>query len=296
LPAPSQNHGTRNTEYAPRIEPVATPPPSTTDQPTPTRASKPKARNGKIARLAKPLRDMVNLMLQNNIQHSMIAEALEEHGVRVTKRNISNWKTRGGYDDWRLEQERITTTRLRQDNITDYLRPTDATHLPEVGLQLTATQLCEFLLNPQTQQQLTSAPEKFARTISNLCRVTRHLHLLQKYRDDSARELGHKHNPERVKRKIDHQLETTRDIYSAEKLGETINDPDISHRDFIPKNPFSHAAQHISEQESPRPAFDSSKFLSDMVEALKNYNPLQPPTPPNSNAKSTSQQDDEPCS
>jgi hypothetical protein len=217
---------------------------------------------------------MVNLMLQNNIPHVDIANAIEEHGVRVTERNVSNWKTRGGYDDWRLEQERIITTRLRQDNLTDYLRPTDATHLPEVGLQLTATQLCEFLLNPQTQQQLTSDPEKFARTISNLCRVTRHLHLLQKYRDDSARELGYKHNPERVKRETDQRLETTRHIYSAEKLSETDDEPDIPHRNFIPKNAHSNVAHDDSDQN--RPAVDPLSLLSAMTSALKNARSSKP--------------------
>src|SRR5262249_562604 len=141
--------GSRNTQYATRLAPSASQfPASVTALPT-SRDSKPKSRNGKIARLAKPLRDMLNLILQNNIPHQNTVQALDEHDVRVTRRNISNWKTRGGYDEWRLEQERILTKRLRQDNITDYLRTADATHLPEVGLQLAATQLCEFLLNPQ---------------------------------------------------------------------------------------------------------------------------------------------------
>jgi hypothetical protein len=238
----------------------------TIQQPTNPFPARPRklSRNGKIARLAKPLRDMVNLMLQNNIQHSMITEALEENGVRVTKRNISNWKTRGGYNEWRLEHERIVTKRLRQDNITDYLRATDATHLPEVGLQLAATQLCGFLLNPDTMQQLTSNPEKFARTLSNLCRITRHIHLLQKYRDDSARELGDDENPERIKRETEKRLESIRDVYSAEKLGEFANDPDISHRNFLTKDgyPADLPQEHV-------PADDSHlKFAQDLLDAV----------------------------
>src|SRR5260370_42120419 len=56
-------------------------------------------RNGKIARLPYLERDMVNRMLRNNIPHSKIVGALEEHGIRVTVRNVSNWKTRGGYKE-----------------------------------------------------------------------------------------------------------------------------------------------------------------------------------------------------
>src|SRR5437868_21683 len=37
-----------------------------------------RTRNGKIARLPHPVRDMVNRMLRNNIPHSKIAEALTE--------------------------------------------------------------------------------------------------------------------------------------------------------------------------------------------------------------------------
>ena len=53
-------------------------------------------RKGKIARLPKLERDMVNRMLQNNVPQDRIVAALDDLGIRVTLRNISNWKTRGG--------------------------------------------------------------------------------------------------------------------------------------------------------------------------------------------------------
>jgi hypothetical protein len=215
-------------------------PESSNNHPVPSPPRK-VSRNGKIARLAKPLRDMVNLMLQNNISHQKIVGALDEHGVRVTARNVSNWKTRGGYEEWRLEHERALEKHLRQDNLLDYLRTTDASQLPEVGLQLAATQLSEFFLKPETEQQLATSPEKFARTISNLCRVTRHLHLLQKYRDDSARGLGSQHNPERIKREVENGFEITRNVYSAEKLGQSIHESDIPHRNFLTKDGYAPA-------------------------------------------------------
>jgi hypothetical protein len=282
----SSEGGSRMTNHTSRPDPPAIQLPASDSQrpigdipnPVPKTIRK-LSRNGKIARLAKPLRDMVNLMLQNNIQHSMIAEALEEHDVRVTKRNISNWKTRGGYNEWRLEHERIITKRLRQDNITDYLRATNATHLPEVGLQLAATQLCEFLLNPQTEQQLTSNPEKFARTLSNLCRITRHLHLLQKYRDDSARELGYDHVPERVKREHEKRLETTRDVYSAEKLGETINDRDISHRNFLTKDGYPPAPPEHHEPRDNSNLDFMKQFLDGVIARQANAQKLRQNSP-----------------
>ena len=49
---------------------------------------------------------MVNRMLQNNVPQDRIVAALDDLGIVVTLRNISNLKTRGGYKDWCLEQER----------------------------------------------------------------------------------------------------------------------------------------------------------------------------------------------
>ena len=193
------------------------------------------SRNGKIARLPKLERDMVNRMLWNNIPHHKIVGALEEHGIYVTLRNVSNWKTWGGYKEWCLEQDRALETRLLQDNLTDHLRTNDASQLPEVGLQLAATHLSQFLLGPEAQQQLKTDPQAYSRNVATLCRLTSEIHTLQKYRDDSAKELGSQHNPERIKRKAEEGIEITRNIYSAAKLGETVNEPDTPHRNYLPK-------------------------------------------------------------
>lgn len=201
-----------------------------------TRASRPKARRGKIARLPYAVRDMINRMLRNNIAHSTIVEALDEHNIKVTERNVSNWKTRGGYRDWCIEQDRALETRLLQDNLTEHLRTNDASQLPEVGLQLAATQLSQIFLQPNIQQQLISDPDKYARTIGILCRLARQIHNLQKYRDDAAKELGSEHNPERIRRETERALEITRDTYSSFIPENAPVDPEVPHRNFIPKN------------------------------------------------------------
>jgi hypothetical protein len=193
-------------------------------------------RHGKIARLPYLERDMVNRMLRNNITYAKIREALREHGIRVTERNVSNWKTRGGYEDWCREQDRAVEIRLLQDNLAEHLRRNDATMLPEVGLQLAATNLSQYFLRSETQRQLASDPEKNSRAISILCRLARQIHHLQKYRDDSARELGGACNPERLKREAEKEVELTRNVYSAARLGETVNEPDTPHRNYVPRN------------------------------------------------------------
>ncbi|HEY6227482.1 MAG TPA: hypothetical protein VI282_10210 [Verrucomicrobiae bacterium] len=181
---------------------------------------------------------MINRMLRNNIPHSQIVDALDELAFKITERNISNWKTRGGYRDWCLAQDRALETRLLQDNLLEHLRKNDASQLAEVGLQLVATELSQFFLKPETRAQLTAEPEKLARTIGILCRLARQIHILQKYRDQSAKELGDAHNPELLKRDTDETIESVRDTYSAEKPSQSPEDPCIPHRNFIPKNGY----------------------------------------------------------
>ncbi|HWX20973.1 MAG TPA: hypothetical protein VN578_13820 [Candidatus Binatia bacterium] len=191
-------------------------------------------RNGKIARLPKSARDMVNRMLFNHIPDNQIASALSDIGFTVTPRNVSNWKTRGGFKEWCLEQEHALQFRLLQDNLTDYLRQHDASQVPEVGLQLAATHLVQFLLRPEAAQQLTTQPEKYCRTLASLCRLSGQIQALQKYRDDSAKELGQSHYPERVKREEEKDIEIVRETYSS-TIGESPRDPNIPYRNYLPK-------------------------------------------------------------
>jgi len=48
--------------------------------------------------------------------------------------------------------------------------------------------------------------------------------------------IGYKYDPERVKRENERAFEITRNVYSAAKLGESVHEPDIPHRNYIPKN------------------------------------------------------------
>jgi len=228
------------TPQTPNPEPVSTSAaasPQFEVLPPPLDATKPKdksrTRLGKIARLPKCERDMVNLLLRNNVTYRKVVGALEEHGIRVTERNVSNWKTRGGHKDWCDEQDHAVQVRLHQDNLSDYLRKNDASQVPEVGLQLAATQLSQFLLKPEAQQLLTSNPDRYSKTVATLCRLTGQIQNLQKYRDNCAKELGRDYNPERIKRQEEEGCEITRNVYSAARL--TDHCEAIPHRNFMPK-------------------------------------------------------------
>jgi len=192
-----------------------------------------RARTGKIARLPKPVRDVVNRMLSLNISQDKIVDALDELGICVNQQNISNWKTQGGYREWCLAQEHATRLRIHQDNLVDLLRRHDAPELPEVGLQAAATQLSRFFLAPDAQQLLASDPKEYERRVCMLNRIASQLKTLQKSRDADANALGSDHDPDRTRAETNSALERLIDAFTS-KIGESPKDPGIPHRNLLP--------------------------------------------------------------
>jgi hypothetical protein len=193
-----------------------------------------RTRNGKIARRPKDLREMVNRLLRNNIPYSRIVRALHEYDVVVTERNISNWKICGGYKEWCLAEEHALELRLHQDNLVNLLRKDNASEVPEVGLQVAATRLSQFFLTPEADQLLASNPDEYHRRAAHLTRLTAEIHKLQKYRDDCARALGYKHNPDMLRSDNEEEIERAVKCYSS-RHPEDIKLPSIPHRNYIPK-------------------------------------------------------------
>lgn len=189
-----------------------------------------KPRNGKIAHLPHLERDMVNRMLANNVPHTSIVEALYERGFQVTARNVSNWKTRGGYKEWRAAQEQALELRTFQDNLSEFLRRHDAAELSEVGLQSAATTISALLLRPDLMREIAADPQKYSKIIEMQCRIAREIQALQKDRDLAAKPL----NPERIKRQEAHTVDGIRNIYSGEP-DKSLNEPGTPHRNFIPR-------------------------------------------------------------
>ena len=194
---------------------------------------RPPRRNGKIARLPKPARDVVNRMLALNMPQDRIVSALDELGIHVNQQNISNWKTRGGYREWCLAQEHATRLRLHQDNLLDLMRRHDAPELPEIGLQAAATQLSSFFLTPDARQLLASDPREYERRVSMLNRISAQLKTLQQSRDAAAKALGRGHDPDRIRNETNNSLERLTNAYTSE-IGERPKDPNIPHRNRLP--------------------------------------------------------------
>ena len=212
-----------------------------------------RARNGKIARLPKPIRDLVNRMLFNNVSQERIVGALDEIGINVTQRNISNWKTHGGYREWCLAQNHAIALHNHQDNLIDLIRRHDANELPEVGLQAAATQLSQFFLTPAASQLLAANPKEYERRVSMLSRISGQLGAIQKHRDECAKNLGH--SPARIRKETSGELEKLRQNYTSD-IGECAKDPIIPHRNELPPRD---ELFHVPPPEPPRLTMEAQR-------------------------------------
>jgi hypothetical protein len=240
-----------------------------------------KPRNGKIARLPKPVRDVVNRMLFQNISQDRIVAALDELGININQQNISNWKTHGGYREWRLAQEYATQLRLHQDNLVDVLRRHDAPELPEVGLQAAATQLSRFFLSSAAQQLLASDPREYERRVSMLNRISAQLKALQESRDDSAKALGDDHDPDRIRCETNNSLKSLADTFTS-TVGDSPKDPNIPHRNTLPNpNELLNFTDRVPDDDTAETA-SIREFMKALLKKSKAAK-LQPPADPPAN-------------
>jgi hypothetical protein len=191
-------------------------------------------RNGKIARLPKLERDLVNKLLHNHVPYVKIVWALSERGITVTQRNISNWRTRGGYKEWCAEQENQLRVAHLQDHLTDYLRKHDAQQLPEVGLQVASTQLTSLLMNPQTAAPLLADPNKYARIVHALDTCSARLSELQNARYEDVRRARIRDTVPNLRCEEERFVESIRQTASAAKLGASAYEDEVPHRNDLP--------------------------------------------------------------
>src|SRR5882724_40972 len=100
--------------------------------------------NGKVARLAKPIRDQINDWLLDGISYPDIIERLGEQGKNLKPDNLSQWKKRE-HQVWLAEQAFLAQTRARQESTADLVRDFDATQVNHAALQLGTLYIFEAL-------------------------------------------------------------------------------------------------------------------------------------------------------
>ena len=185
-------------------------------------------RNGNIARLPKPVRDKINLMLQDGVTYASIIEQLGEEGKGLGLSNLSRWKD-GGYQDWLLEQSFIGQIRDRLESASDLTRDFDASQVNHAALQLGTLQIFDAFRilatkpnlpegspeiasqrqEDQNRRSPTALDKKlggnsaaFARLMNALARASSETLELQKYREACAQARAAIQNLRDPKRKL----------------------------------------------------------------------------------------------
>src|SRR5579859_2930145 len=125
-------------------------------------------RTGKIAGLPKVIRDKLNLMLQDGLSYAAIIENLNAPGAPplpypITENNISDWKD-GGHQDWLQEQLWHQELRTQRDSFAGALSGSDPIQLPEGGLQIATTGICQLLRDLSLSRSAPAAdPDRYLR-------------------------------------------------------------------------------------------------------------------------------------
>jgi Protein of unknown function (DUF3486) len=154
-------------------------------------------RTGKIARLPKDIRDVVNLMLQDGATAAVVIAKLEgmlangAQGVDgkpieiPNEQNVTNW-VQGGFKDWQAEQQRLDDMRFKREMALEIVRQNEGGKIQEAALQIASSQLYEVISEFDIQslkEMLAEQPEEFANLVNSLAKLSKSALDYEKYRD-----------------------------------------------------------------------------------------------------------------
>lgn len=134
-------------------------------------------RNGKIARLPKEVRDMINRMLDDGLPYHVIIDELGEAGEGLNAQNLTNWK-QGGYQDYLKTQALIEKINAQTETAIDLLRETgdlDLSKIKQACDQVAAIQLFTFLRDQgdaALRKIVLKDPVKFLSILNIVCRLS----------------------------------------------------------------------------------------------------------------------------
>src|SRR6185369_10177820 len=140
--------------------------------------------NGKVARLARDIRDQINHMILDGVPYPDIIQRLGDPAKHLNPDHIHQWK-KYGYQDWLREREWLDRLSSKAEFSTDILAAPHSSDLHEAGLRIAASQMFDQLMrfNAAAASGASDQPEKFSRLVNALSRLTREALQFQKYRD-----------------------------------------------------------------------------------------------------------------
>jgi hypothetical protein len=134
-------------------------------------------RNGKIARLPKSVRDMINRMLDDNLPYRVIIDELGEAGEGLNAQNLTNWR-QGGYQDDLKRQAMIERARAQMEFAADMLKetgPNTAGQLLQTCNVVAATQMLDVIVDYGTdalKQMIIEKPLAYLTLLNTLCNMS----------------------------------------------------------------------------------------------------------------------------
>ena len=135
----------------------------------------PRQRLGKVARLPKPIRDQINLLLQDGFPYAEIILRLGPDAAHLSENNLSAWKN-GGYQDWLRQQLLLDQVHSRFELAQELLNADPQSSLQDACRTLATSQLWQVLFGfdpASLLDQLHEKPEIYSRLISALARLSR---------------------------------------------------------------------------------------------------------------------------
>src|SRR5438445_7143744 len=139
-------------------------------------------RNGKIAKLSKELRELLNHMLAEGATGAIIIDRFAGLGISLNHENVSNWK-HGGYQDWGLEQDWQAEMAAQRESAAALFNTGDETKFQQTVIQLALTQIFQSL----KKGGLNDDPSNYTRLLNALSRLAREAFVMKKYRDYCAK-------------------------------------------------------------------------------------------------------------
>jgi hypothetical protein len=135
-------------------------------------------RNGKIARLPKEARDIINRMLDDGLPARVIIDELGDAGRGLNAQNITNL-VQGGYQDYLRHQEALAAAKIQVECVAELLRECGEVDPADINraCQLVAgTQLLGALRDHGDHAlatMLQSDPKRYLPTLNTLCHMSR---------------------------------------------------------------------------------------------------------------------------
>jgi hypothetical protein len=142
--------------------------------PTPRPADNPSRRNGKIARLPRETRDLINAMLSDGAPYPEIIRTLaQKGGHRLNAANLSRWFS-GGYQNWLKEQTCLEEMRTRLDFAVELVNDKNGQTLDQASIRIAIMRLYNLLtdFDPAVlKSRISHQPGCYARILNALCKL-----------------------------------------------------------------------------------------------------------------------------